>query len=305
MRSGVALSLLVLILGVPYGLQQGAENADQTQRTGEQECPTWFVPQSNQTGDCRCGVQTFSSLLEVKCDDYSKQTMLHSGNCMTYNKSTDVTVAGVCPYNSHKPDYQEKYVKLPQNTSHLNEFMCGVLDRTGQLCSHCKAGLGVPVFSYTLGCIPCLESVSGWLLYIFFAVFPKTIFFLIVIIFQVRVTSAPMNVFIFVCQVHSNMVNSQPYIFLNVSPFIHVLIVVLSTFCGFWNLDFFRYVIPSFCVSDQLTPIQEIALDYVVAFYPLLLIFTTYICVGLYARDCRFITWLWRPFSRCLAFVLR
>ena len=110
MRRGVALSLLVLILGVPYGLQQGAENADQIQRTGEQECPTWFVPQSNQTGDCKCGVQTFFSMVDVKCDDYSKQTMLHSGNCMTYNESTDVTVVGGCPYNSHKTDYQELFV---------------------------------------------------------------------------------------------------------------------------------------------------------------------------------------------------
>ena len=302
---GVALSLLVLILGVPYGLQQGAENADQIQRSGEQECPTWFVPQSNQTGDCKCGVQTFFSLVEVKCNEHSKQTMLLSGFCMTYNESMDVTVAGRCPYNSHKTDYQEKYVKLPQNISHLNEFMCGVLNRTGPLCSHCKAGLGVPVFSYTLGCLPCLESLSGWLLYIFLAVFPSTIFFLIIIIFQIRVTSAPMNAFIFVCQDLSNTSNSLPYTFLTVSPFIHFLTIVSSTFFGFWNLDFFRYVIPSFCASDQLTPIQEISLDYVVAFHPLLLIVTTYICVELHARDCRFITWLWRPFSRCLAFVLR
>ena len=69
-----------------------------------------------------------------------------------------------------------------------------------------------------------------------------------------------------------------------------------------WNLDFFRYIIPSFCASDQLTPNQVISL---VAFYPLLLIVTNYVCVELYARDCRLIVWLWRPFSRCLAFVLR
>ena len=79
----------------------------------------------------------------------------------------------------------------------------------------------------------------------------------------------------------------------------------LSTFFRFWNLDFFRYVIPSFCVSEQLTPIQVLALEYAVAFYPLFLIATTYIGVEIYARDCRLIVWLWRPFSRCLAFVLR
>ena len=305
MRSGVALGLLVLILGVPYGLQQGAENADQIQRTGEQECPTWFVPQSNQTGDCKCGVQTFNSVVAVKCDEDSNQAMLMSGYCMTYNASTDVTVVGACPYNSLKTDYQELYMKLPQNVSHLNAFMCGGLNRTGFLCIHCQEGLGVPVFSYTLGCLPCLDSLSGWLLYIFLAVFPATIFFLIVIIFQIRVTSAPMNAFIFTSQLISNIIISMPYTFLTVSPFIHYPTIVLSTLLGFWNLDFFRYIIPSFCVSDQLTPIQVVALEYVVALYPLLLIVTTYICVELHAKDCRLIVWLWRPFSRCLALALR
>ena len=270
----------------------------------QQQCPTWFVPQSNHPGDCKCGDQSFSGRA-VKCEEHSNQSMLCLSYCMTYNESTDVTVVGSCPYNSHKTDYQELYVKLPQNVSHLNEFMCGGLNRTGPLCSHCQEGLGIPVFSYTLGCLQCLKGLSGWLLYIFLAVFPTTIFFLIVIIFQIRVTSAPMNAFIFFCQVLSNVVNSLPYTFLTASPFVRNMTIVFSTLFGFWNLDFFRYVIPSFCASDQLNPIQVVTLEYVVAFYPLLLIFTTYICVELHARDCRLIVWLWKPFSRCLAFVLR
>ena len=295
----IAASLLV-ILGVSCRLQQETEK-----KTGEQGCPTWFIPEGNHTGDCKCGVERFSSLVVVKCDEHLNQSMLLTSYCMTYNGSTDEPVVGYCPYNSRKIDYQQLYVKLPQNFSQLNEFMCGGLNRTGPLCSHCQEGLGIPVFSYTLHCLPCLGSFGGWLLYIFLAVFPSTIFFLIVIIFQIRVTSAPMNAFIFFCQVLSNIVNSESYTFLPLSPFVRIIAIVLSTFYGFWNLDFFRYVIPSFCVSDQLTPNQVISLEYVVAFYPLLLIVTTYVCVELYARDCRLIVWLWRPFSRCLAFVLR
>ena len=300
--------LLFLLLSCCCGSQQETQKVDQPfqpQKThsGEQECPTWFVPQNNHTG-CKCGVQTFSSDLVVKCDEQSNESMLLSYFCITHTESTDVTVVGGCPYNSHKAGSHEKYVKLPRNVSHLNEFMCGGLDRTGFLCSHCQEGLGIPMFSYTLGCLPCLKSVSGWLLYIFLAVFPTTIFFLIVIIFQIRVTSAPMNAFIFACQAFCNIANTQPYI-LNISPLTHFMTIVLSIVYGFWNLDFFRYVIPSFCVSDKITPIQEISFEYVVAFYPLLLIFTTYICVELHARGYRLIVWFWRPFSRCLAFVLR
>ena len=264
-------------------------------------CPTWFIPQGNHTGDCKCGVQTYG----VKCDQHSNQSMILSGFCITYNESMKETVVGRCPYNSHKTDYQELYVKLTQNVSHLNEFMCGGLNRTGPLCSHCMEGMGIPIFSYMLHCLPCLGSLSGWLLYIFLAVFPTTMFFLVVIIFQVRVTAAPMNAFIFSCQFISIFINTETYVVLNASSFIRFVAIVIATVYGFWNLDFFRFVIPSFCVSDQLTPIQVVALEYVMAFYPLHMIVATYICVELHARDCRIIVWLWRPFSRCLAFVLR
>ena len=55
---------------------------------------------------------------------------------------------------------------------------------------------------------------------LFFAVFPTTIFFLIVIIFEIRVTSAPMNAFIFECQNISIVLSSLPYVILNLSPLI-------------------------------------------------------------------------------------
>ena len=301
----ITVSLLV-ILEFPHGLHQETWNGDQIQKNQEQHCPTWFVPQNNHTSDCMCGAQIISySGVVVKCDDHSNQSMMLSEFCITYDESTDLTFVGECPYNSHKTDYQPLYVKLPQNISHLNEFMCSALNRTGILCSHCKEGLGIPVFSYTLHCLSCLESLSGWVLYLFLALFPTTIFFLVVIIFEIRVTSAPMNAFIFISQVLSNIVITQPYMLLNVSSFIRYITIVVSIFYGFWNLDFFRYVIPSFCASEQLTPIQVVALEYVVALYPLLLIVTTYIGVELYARDCRLIVWLWKPFSRCLAIVLQ
>ena len=72
---------------------------------------------------------------------------------------------------------------------------------------------------------------------------------------------------------------------------------------GIWT--FFRYIILAFCVSNQLTHTQVVVLEYIVAFYHLLLIASTYIGVELYARDYRLIEWLWKPFRRCLAFVLK
>jgi len=47
---------------------------------------------------------------------------------------------------------------------------------------------------------------------------------------------------------------------------------VILTEYGFWNLDYFRYFIPPFCVSQELKNIHVLALQCVSAFYPLLLI---------------------------------
>jgi len=74
---------------------------------------------------------------------------------------------------------------------------------------------------------------------------------------------------------------------------------------GTWT--FFRYFIPPFCVSQNLKNIHVLALQYVSAFYPLLLIALTYTCVELHGPNFRpiIIVWLWKPFHRCCVNVRR
>ena len=107
------------------------------------------------------------------------------------------------------------YVKFPQNVSEPNPFLCSGLNRmhTGVLCSQCEKGLGTAIFSYSMQCLPCMSSGLGWTMYVFLATFPTTILFLVVLIFQCRcITSAPMNSYIFVCQLAISTLNDQPSI---------------------------------------------------------------------------------------------
>ena len=78
-----------------------------------------------------------------------------------------------------------------------------------------------------------------------------------------------------------------------------IVFKVILTGYGFWNLDYFRYFIPPFCVSRGLKNIHVLALQYVSAFYPLLLITLTYACVELHGHNFRPIVWLWKPFHQC------
>jgi len=52
-------------------------------------------------------------------------------------------------------------------------------------------------------------------------------------------------------------------------------------------------------VSRDLKNMHVLALQYVSAFHPLLLIFLTYICVELHGYNFKPIVWLWKPFHRC------
>ena len=265
---------------------------------GEEECPTWFISQvSNGTVSCKCGDSLGGIVL---CDQDSNSSMLNYGYCVTYDESSNTTVAGWCPYNYHTPDAQHNiYVKLPQNINSLNNFMCGGLNRTGLSCGQCQPGLGPTVFSYTPQCLQCLDSGPGWLLYVFLATFPTTVLFFIIIICQIRITSARLNLFIFVCQVLTCKLNLDPHSFLDISAPIRYIAVTLITIYGIWNLDFARYIIPPFCVSTKLSTVQAISLEYIVAFYPLILFLVLYICIQLHARDCRVLVYLTRPFHKC------
>ena len=54
-------------------------------------------------------------------------------------------------------------------------------------------------------------------------------------------------------------------------------------------------------MSDQTSPLHVIALEYIVAFYPLLLTVIVYICIQLHARDCCVIVYLCRVFCKCFS----
>ena len=53
-----------------------------------------------------------------------------------------------------------------------------------------------------------------------------------------------------------------------------------------------------FCVSSNIKTIHALALEYLVAFYPIFLILITYVCIKLHDNNFRPVVWLWKPFHR-------
>ena len=75
--------------------------------------------------------------------------------------------------------------------------------------------------------------------------------------------------------------------------------VTTSIFCVV-NLDFFRLVYPPFCLHPNANIFQILSLDYLVALYPFLLIFMSYVLVTAYDKRYRLVVWMWRPVQRCV-----
>ena len=267
----------------------------------EQSCPTWYrETKYNGVTRCVCGATLDDSIV---CNYTTQETLIFAGYCMSYNDTTKQTVAGGCPFSNHHAGAQIFFVTLPNDTSELNSFMCSGLNRTGLLCSHCQKGLGPAVLSYEWQCVECFDKRYGWLVYISATLFPATILCLLVMVFQLHVTSAEMNAFVFLCQyITCATTLLSPYAYTYVySSAIQFIVLALLTFYGIWNLDFFQYFIPLFCISNDMTTLHVLALEYIVAVYPLLLTLVIYICVEMYDRGVRVVVFVWRPFHVCFA----
>ena len=261
---------------------------------GQDVCPPWFNNTSSPGS---------SSSSTVRCDSDSLFLLL--GNCMTYNSTTDVTEVGSCQYVQHlniTSVDQSLYIQLPNNVSLLNESMCGPLNRKGTLCGKCKDGYGIALYSYNLECSKCWGHGYGWVLYYFLELFPITVMYFLVVIFHIRATSSPLSALVFMSQIIVYAVRGNihlyPYIENIVTGFPYVALQVLLTLCGMWSLDFFRFVVPPFCVSSNIKTVHALALEYLVAFYPIFLILLTYVCIKLHDNNFRPVVWLWKPFHR-------
>ena len=252
---------------------------------------------------------------DILCDQMQQQSYLLLGNCMTYNSSSsdeqesDAISFGGCPYVYYSNIVSHRYIALPRNVSELNNVFCAPLNRHGLLCRDCIDGFGPSVVSTGYACANCTENNYGWMLYILSEFVPATVFFFVVLTLRIHITSAPMNCFVMFSQLLVNTLNHEPGIqgalMSQLDKTSHAVFKVIVTGYGFWNLDYFRYLIPPFCVSQELKNIHVLTLQYVSAFYPLLLIALTYACVELHGHNFRPIVWLWKPFHGCCVNVRR
>ena len=256
----------------------------------QEDCHPWMFYDKS-TNTCNCSDIPYRA---VYCDSATLSTSILDCYCMTYNHELNETELGLCLYGcGYRVD--NVYNKLPRNVSDLNRHTCAKANRNSTLCGECKAGYSPLVYSYDMSCMNCTGMTYNWIKYIAVAYIPLTFFFLFVVVTRFSGTSPLVRGFISICQGLVSPTCMRGYLIVaKGKTSTEVGFKIVSTLYGIWNLDFFRTIIPPLCL--EITPIQAVALDYAIAFYPLLLVLVTYLLISLHSRDVRIVVWLWKPF---------
>ena len=268
-------------------------------------CPPWFRPTNVSVGGNTVQVCFCSPNLpfRIVCDQNKNSTYVKVGSCAFWNNVTGSTMVGVCPYVFPGHLIENQLLKLPKNVTKLNFVICDSLTRkVGQsMCGRCANGTGPSVTSVGSQCVEC-KAVSV-LYYILLRYLPATIIFLVILLVQIDVTSAPMANYILYCNVFLLYLRTQPAV-LTIArmPYQYILRAFL-TLNSIWSFDPLLFLTPPLCFSTHIEDIDIVYIEMLATLYPFLLLFLAYVAIQLHARGFKPVVFLWRPLHQLQSFI--
>ena len=254
-------------------------------------CPTGFVPQGN---SCVC-VDWPDGM--VICDTALAAASMQIGYCMTYDNTTGELTAWRCIQSFFRNDSYKFYYPLPIHLANLNDSMCGPLNSRGVLCGECQDRFAAPPLHWDL-CINCTGASRGWIKYVAVEYLPLTLLFMVIIRnFSISIVSGPINSFVFFAQITALAINRYSfnlYVYYRKAQYIGVVLALYNAWN--WNIS---GVFPPSCMTDNFTRFQAMALDYIAAYYPLVLALFLYGGIKLHDQNFRPIIYCWKSLLNC------
>ena len=185
----------------------------------------------------------------------------------------------------------DKYIALPTEAGKLSSVICAP-NRVGVLCGECIEKYAPSVNDDSYSCVPCNRSqlIGNILIYVGVVYVPLVIFFLVIILFNVKLTTGPANAFILFSQAIVTTFNLTVGGQLNINGTIYHGVNTFFKVCSFiyriFNLDFFSYLMDPFCVGSQLNTLDIIELNYIVAIVPCVMILIVIVCYQITKLTC-------------------
>ena len=184
--------------------------------------------------------------------------------------------------------------------------------RTGRLCGTCSPGYGVPINQLNK-CVHCDQHpLPGSVIFILIQLVPVTVVVLMIVIFNIQLTSGFVSGLVFYCQMLSVV---YPGLNLNIMVMRYIYASYsLKDNCGYvdhyyitlpsniFNLNFVAFLVNyPLCITSNMTPLQAISFWYVIPTFPLALLLLVYIWITMYDKGFRCVVTVTQTAHRLLA----
>ena len=259
-------------------------------------CPSWYFCNTT-SGRCLAGPLPHD---QITFDDAAtKNVSVLDCCCITFDIATLSNEAGKCIYHCGSAHHgiDPVYRQSPSNVYELNDIACGkTFNRQGTLCGKCMDHHYPLAYSFSLSCKKCHDNRIWFssLKYFIAAFIPLTLFFYVMLFFQISVLNSHLFGFVMYSQAVSFPVMCRiAYMAYKQSSGVYLGLGILGSIYGIWNLDFIRPFLEGFCVHTDTLLVSS--LDLLVSIYPLMLIFITYVFVRLYDNKTKAVVFLLKP----------
>lgn len=257
-----------------------------------EQCPPGYV-HDKRTSRCRCSVDKSNTLyLGIKrCESAAHQATLVQGywagylhnQAMEENFRTSHCPHGYC--KSYEQLYNRVEILLPARASltELNEIIC-VENRTGIVCGECTSGTSVYVHTQEkFSCGPDAHCHLGFLWLFLSEILPVTFLFVVVILFNIQLTTGMLNGFLLYMQMLSTLhITANNFIIL--PKYTHQLLVILHLIAYMFKLEFFNLPQLSFCLFKGGNTLHVLLINYLTVTYSLFLIVVMILLLNLRCR---------------------
>ena len=269
--------------------------------------PGFCCSENNCFADSQCTIGSYycGTLPGYCLSNYKSQPVI--GRCPLFKHDIDLLHSSC--FNSH--EFYSTYIQ------DINDFISWRENNphfsyTGRLNGACKSNNCVPINSPYFQCTNngsvrddiAIDGINkglaiNLLIVLTIEIIPVTILVILIIVLNIKLTNGSLNGYVFFCQIVSislPMINSVWFFKTNIN------VVNSITFPhNIWNLNFLNVIPFPVCITPTMGSLGAITFWYVIAAYPLLLLFFLYGWITMYNKGFKCVVIITRPVHRLLA----
>ena len=199
----------------------------------------------------------------------------------TQNQTDDNFVTGNCNTNLCNFNHTKSHHVLPLISSELNHFICGPY-REGVLCTECTAGNVTYYHSPSYQCGSIENCRYGIIYYALSELLPVTVLFLIILIFNINMTSGAVYTFILYSQLITvTSIDAFGAIETGTGTILQFLTSFYSILYGIVDMNILNIDSLSFCLHESFSIMDLLIIKYATTLYAFFLVTATIVVLKL------------------------